>query len=279
MNIFILSFLVSGLSFAQDFTFDKASGKAIPSFIGELKLLKGEAYRKSADAVYQVKVGQRFLKKDTIFTKDKSFLKIQMIDDSTVSLGSNSEMNFEEFEFVDKTNRQIVISLIKGQMRSLVKNKAGPGDLRYKTKSAAMAVRGTELLINYREIKNIGVSEFALIHGLAEVYDHTNTNSPFSIKKNGRKILVYNQEGKTGAGENFEMPEELGKSFSDEESFLPYHNMETIPETSPLYTLLHPVKGSEKELKDVLKRKTEEGPGWEHNLRKLNEELKKNRTR
>ena len=279
MKIFLLAFLVTTFANAQDFTFDKASGKAIPSFIGELKMLKGEAYRKTADAVTPIKVGQRFHKKDIVFTKDKSFLKIQMIDDSTVSLSSNSEINFEEFEFIDKTNRQIVFSLIKGQMRSLVKNKAGPGDLRYKTKTAAMAVRGTELLINYREIKNIGISEFALVSGKAEVYDHTNTNGPFSIKKNGRKILIYDGESKAGAGEHFEMPEELSRALVDEESFLPYHNMETIPSSSPLYTLLHPTKDSAHQMKDLPKKTTEEGPGWEHNLRQLNEELKKNQKR
>lgn len=278
MKIFLFALLVSGLVSAQDFTFDKASGKAVPSFIGELKLLKGEAYRKNGETTSPIKVGQRFHKNDTVITTNKTFVKIQMIDDSTISLNSNSELNFEEFEFTDKNNRQMVISLIKGQIRSFVKNKAtAPNDLRFKTKTTAMAVRGTELLVNYHEEKNFEVSEFALISGKGEVTDHE--NKTHELKKNNRLVVVKYKAGNLSAAAPSPLPESLMKQLLEEESFLPYFNMDTIPENSPLYTLLHPVKKTAVDEKEAARIKTEEGPGWEHNLQKLNEELKNNQKR
>ena len=266
---------MSAHAFSQDFTFDKASGKAIPSFIGELKLLKGSAYRKNGDSTSPIKVGQRFHKNDSVITEDKTYLKIMMIDDTTISVSSNSEVNFEEFDFTDKNNREVVINVIKGQLRSLVKNKAkNPNDISFKTKSTAMAVRGTELMVNYREHKNFEVSEYSLVSGKGEVKD--DKNQTFNLKKNERIVLVKDKSGNLSAAEPSPLPDALLKELMQEESFLPYYNMETIPESSPLYTLLHPVKKMVVDEKDIARIKTEEGPGWEHNLQKLNEELKKN---
>ncbi len=94
MNTIILCLIFSFPLFAQDFVFDKEKGKAVPSYIGQVKLFKGKALITKKGEKKDLGHGDRFAITDSIQTMDKSIVKIQMIDETIITVGPNSEMTF-----------------------------------------------------------------------------------------------------------------------------------------------------------------------------------------
>lgn len=170
MRILFLSLLLSTLALAEDYTFDKSKGKPIPNFIARVKLLKGQVFKISQGKTTPADVGTQFSKSDSITTEARSFVKLTVVDDTVLTLGPNSRLDFEDFEFQDKNDRKLQ-TLIRGQLSAHVKNKAKEGNLKFKTPNAILGVRGTHLFINHRTIGKAEVSEFALLKGSAEVLD------------------------------------------------------------------------------------------------------------
>ena len=132
--------------------------------IGQIIKLQGNAFiqREIRIEVYEK---MNLYEKDTITTLDKSFVKIQLVDKSTFSLGSNSTSKLTEFEMTQPNERNVTIDLIKGMMRShfIVKNKKG--EMKVRTTSAVMGVRGTEFI----NTVNLDSTELILIEGSVSV--------------------------------------------------------------------------------------------------------------
>ncbi len=108
-TIILASLLALPLAFpvhAQDFTFNKETGKAVPSFVGELKLLKGVVMRTTGGRPRQVQIGEKFYKNDVVVTEKDSSMKILIADDTWLSLGPETELIFTGFEFTDKNSRK-----------------------------------------------------------------------------------------------------------------------------------------------------------------------------
>jgi hypothetical protein len=167
----ILLALFSTQLFAQDFKFDKETGKSIPNFVAEITIFKGKVFKMTKDKKEKVQKGTRFFKSDTVVTENASFVKLKIVDETTMALGPNSQMNFEEYEFVEKDDRKIVYGFIKGQLKGHFKTKAEEGDITVKTKTAAMGIRGTKILVNHQNIGDKELSEFALLSGSAFIID------------------------------------------------------------------------------------------------------------
>jgi hypothetical protein len=277
----ILIFLAFASSLhAEDFTFNKETGKTVPNYVGELKILKGSAYKQNKNGrVIPIKIGARFYKDDTIVTKNKSYLRVIIVDDTVLNLGSNTEMNFEEFKFSDKTDRQMTLNLIKGQIRSMVQNKAKEHDIVFKTRSAAVGIRGTEVLVNYQSVKNLDISEFALIEGTAEVTD--NKGQKQIIQKADRVIVVHDSSTNEMGLENKLLSEEISKSLLGDEALLPYAEIDSLNTTHKSWLSKEKTAMVQETSKsEVVKEEAQQdGAGLDEKLEKLNGILRKSRQR
>lgn len=265
---FIFIFLVCSTHlFAEDFTFDKESGQALPNFVAQLKVAKGKVFKSTAGNKVEVKVGTRFYKDDTIITNPDSFAQILIVDDTVMTLGSKSELNFADFKFVDKTNRQIVFSFIKGQIRGLIKNKAKEGDILVKTKLAVMGIRGTEILVNHQTIKNLEISEFALLSGSAQVKDDKNQNHDLS--KTDRIVVIQNSNTKESTKNINKLSEAELNIFGDKNQFMNLFELTNLDQQANHAPSVGDIKNNSDSNSDDGEKKD-----WRNNLKKLNEKLK-----
>lgn len=264
-------------AFSQDFVFDKEKGRAVPSYIGQLKLMKGSAFKKSGENTKDVEAGERFKKDDILVTSEKSFARILLIDDTVISVGPQSELKFDDIDFKDKSDRKMSLTLLKGQLTGNVKNKAAnPGDIKFRTKYATMGVRGTYILMNAQTKNNLDIAEYALLSGKADVLDHK--NQKFELKKGDRIVIVREaskdetkHEAKVLSEAEFNI---LNAPAIDEEKdfkpFLPYFDLK---EAEKFFS----AKAVDQKTEEVSDNKREEvKPNWEENLQKLNQKLKEN---
>lgn len=279
MNTLILVLALCSSLFAQDFTLNK-DGKAIPNYVGELKILKGKAFKKANGRTSPIKIGDRFNKADTIITEDKSFVRILIVDDSVLNISANSELHFSEFKFIDKDEREMTLELIKGQVRSLVKNKAKENEINFKTPHAVMGIRGTEILMNQKTVGDLSVSEFSLVEGMAVVTD--SEGQQLQLEQNEHIVVVKDTSKKGGGMQKDHLKEELIKALQQDDAFLPYLDLESLTPGSPLHTWLNKDKVvQEAATTEVVPeaRATVQSPGLDENLKKLNDKLKKHNGR
>jgi hypothetical protein len=269
--ILLLAFSVSAQ--AEDFTFDKESGQAVPSFIGQLKIIKGDVYKLKQGKQFDVKKGTRFFKGETLVTGPSSFAQILIVDDSILNLSAKSELNFSDFKFVDKTDRKIVYSFLQGQIRGIIKNKAKDGDLIIKTKLAAMSIRGTELYVNHEKVKQLEVSEFALLSGNVLITDNNNLKN--ELNKSESLVVVSNQQTNKSAHEKRVLSAKELSEIAQENEFLIFFNPKDLVAGSPLYALFN--DPTENAISTEAAPPTVNKPNkknWRNNLKKLNEKLK-----
>lgn len=197
IKIIILS-LISNIALAQkEFEFDPVASKVIPKYLGEVILVKGNviSQRRGESKRVKLKLGTKLWPKDIVETKGRSFLKLLMVDDTYLTLGPKSKMDFSKFKFVSKTNRIMDVNLLRGKMRMHFRKKAKEGDIRVKVGEVAMGVRGTEIMGNAFTTKGgTKVSQVALLSGsvLAELPDGSNKllspgdHSVTTIRLNGQ---------------------------------------------------------------------------------------------
>lgn len=186
------------MAFAQkEFEFDPVASKVIPKYLGEVILVKGNviSQQKGGDKKIKIKLGTKLWPKDIVETKNRSFLKVLMVDDTYLTLGPKSKMDFSKFKFTSKTNRIMDVNLIRGKMRMHFRKKAKEGDIRVKVGEVAMGVRGTEIMGNAFTTKaGTKISQVALLSGsvLAELPNGTNKllspgdHSVTTIRLNGQ---------------------------------------------------------------------------------------------
>lgn len=269
--IFLLVFSVSVRG--EDYAFDKESGQAVPSFIGQLKIIKGEVYKLKQGKRVEVKTGTRFLKGETLVTGPLSFAQILIVDDSILNLSAKSELKFSDFKFIDKTDRKIVYSFIRGQIRGIVKNKAKDGDLIIKTKLAAMSIRGTELFVNHEQVNQLEVSEFALLSGNVLITDNNSLNT--ELNKSESLVVVNNPLTSKSANEKRTLTSKELSEIAQENEFLIFFNPKDLVASSPLYALFNDPSGIA--VPSEAAHPTENNShkkNWRNNLKKLNEKLK-----
>lgn len=278
MKFIIFIFIFLPLVFADDMVVDKTTGHLVPKYVGELKAFKGKVFKKvSGDRLAPLTPGTRLFKDDTLVTQEKSFAKLLIVDETVMTVGPNSEVNFSEFKFISKGDRKIHYTLLKGQLRGEVKNKAKEDEVIIKTKNAVLGVRGTKILANFRKVNELEISEFALESGSANVTNLL-TNKNYEIDKEDR-IIVINDMNKSAGDKNKVKIDDLN-ILKDAEEFLPYYLLEQVKSTSPLFDIvnnsLQANNNSINEVNSAENRPTSEPKGSFHNLQKLNEKLKEN---
>ena len=277
MNILFLLLSLSS-AWAVDYTLDKETGKARPHYIGEVRQFKGKVFRLSEKVRKQVAEGTQFYKDDSLVTEEKSIVKLVLVDDTVMTIGPNSEIKFEEFEFKSKTERRIH-SFVRGQITGLVKNKAADGDLQVKTPNAVMGVRGTQFAVNHRMVNGLEISEFALLEGSVVVTD--TKNKSFKLGRSDKIVIVRDPKREELGHEErvldkaeMDYLESEDKSFGPEFSpFLPFFDPQNASQTSGLYVYLNP-KGSAAVNSSETPAVRAEPKGSFDNLKKLNDQLK-----
>lgn len=118
--------------------------------IGRVHRVQGDATLVRDGVTQPATSGAALLRADRLRTGTPGAIGIVLNDDTTISLGSGSELDLEEHVFEPAQGRfaQVVrmlkgtLSYISGQIARL-----SPESVRLQTPDAAIAVRGTKLLV------------------------------------------------------------------------------------------------------------------------------------
>ena len=122
--------------------------------IGVVKTVKGEAFIEREQKSYPAKAGDALLEKDDIVTGRDGSMGVVMKDDSVLSIGPNSKLQFTNFLFEPVERKFAMVNrLARGTMVYLsgVIAKTKPEAVRFETKTAVCGIRGTYLAISEQE--------------------------------------------------------------------------------------------------------------------------------
>jgi hypothetical protein len=272
---FIIFFLVSTSLFSQTMSFNKETGQVIPKHIGEVKFILGSVLKKSfTDNPVPISIGTKFYKNETLITEDKSFAKIQMIDETMINLGANSSLKFDKFDYQSKNERKSIYQIIRGELSGDVRNKAkSPDDIVFKTKNAVMAVRGTKLHIHHKSQNNIDVTQLGLEKGLAFV-NPVFEQKEIQLTPNKKVIVASHGITKKNFIEEKDFNENDHEVLKKVDEFLPLDNIDRY---LSLLASNDNNQTSSNSGSNGSKKIEESQAGSFENLRRLNEKLKKNR--
>lgn len=118
--------------------------------VGSVKTLTGTAVSERQGRTVELAVGMPIEAEDRILTRAESSLGLILQDDTTLSLGPESELLVREFVFAPKQSRfSMVLKMLKGSFlyMSGVIGKLAPETIKLETPDSTIAVRGTRLLI------------------------------------------------------------------------------------------------------------------------------------
>lgn len=164
-----MSFLITILSFSpsfaedeKDWTLDLKTSTLIPKYVGKVKEIKGIAIVEDRE----LKAGSKIYPQDLIKTEDKSFLKLELIDETLITIGPKSEFAVDRWIYRTKNDREALFTLIKGKIRAEIKSKSREKDqLKFKSPFVSLGIRGTKFLLNNSQIGQKEVSQVALMEG------------------------------------------------------------------------------------------------------------------
>ncbi|SHI96047.1 FecR family protein [Malonomonas rubra DSM 5091] len=118
--------------------------------IGTVKTLTGSAFVERQGEVVELEVGAPLQVADRVVTRADGSLGLILQDDTTVSLGPDSELLLRAFVFEPKQNRfSMILKMLKGTFLyvSGVIGKLAPDSIELETPDSTIAVRGTRVLI------------------------------------------------------------------------------------------------------------------------------------
>ena len=142
MNLYFI-LLISPLAFSSAY-----AGQA-----AQVKMLKGQVSVTENAQTKSLKQDDWVNENAEVQTEDKSFVKLEMLDKSQLTVGPKSKMIIAKGK-----GSQGLINLIGGQLRAQIEKGIGPGGapkLIIKTKNSAMGVRGTHFEASYNEANGL----------------------------------------------------------------------------------------------------------------------------
>jgi hypothetical protein len=101
-----------------------------------------------------IAVGTPLQRGDLVRTAKPGAVGIILLDDTTISLGPNSELSLKEYTFAPKEGKfSLVARMVKGTFVYLsgLIGKLSPNAVQLLIPDATIAVRGTKLLIEVQE--------------------------------------------------------------------------------------------------------------------------------
>ena len=112
--------------------------------VGVISAAVGEIYNQNNK---KLKSGDKIYFGDSVIVKDKSNSQILLLDETVMSVGSNSEIKIDEFIYDPKTKDGKILSQIKsGSMKVLTGgvSEKNPANLEIKVPAGTIGTRGTE---------------------------------------------------------------------------------------------------------------------------------------
>jgi len=122
--------------------------------IGRIQNIQGVASIQRGGVTLPGAAGTALYLGDLIRTGKPGAVGIVLTDDTTISLGSGSELSLTDYAFAPKEGRfAFVMQMIKGTFSYISGQivKLAPETARVRTPDATIAVRGTKLLIEIQE--------------------------------------------------------------------------------------------------------------------------------
>lgn len=122
--------------------------------VGRIRNLEGEASILRGGARLPAAVGDALFRGDVILTGKPGTVGLVLSDETTISLGSGSELSLVAFSFVPKEGRfGLVMRMARGTFAYLAGliGKLAPDTIQLQLPDATIAVRGTKVLITVGE--------------------------------------------------------------------------------------------------------------------------------
>jgi hypothetical protein len=122
--------------------------------IGRIQTLQGTAVIQRGNVTLPAAVGAPLYRGDLIRTAKPGAAGVVLTDDSTVTLGPNSELSLKEYAFDPKEEKfSLVVRMVKGTFVYLsgLIGKLAPNAVHLVIPDATIAVRGTKLLVDVHE--------------------------------------------------------------------------------------------------------------------------------
>jgi hypothetical protein len=127
-----------------------AAPLAAAEAVGTVKTLSGSAFVERGGDVVELTVGAPIQVDDRLVTRNDGSLGLILQDDTTISLGPNSELLLRDFVFEPQQNRfSLILKMLRGTFLyvSGVIGKLAPDSIKLETPDSTIAVRGTRVLV------------------------------------------------------------------------------------------------------------------------------------
>ncbi|OUR99748.1 hypothetical protein A9Q84_01610 [Halobacteriovorax marinus] len=129
--------------------------------------VKGHALRKhfNQKVFSEIRLNDPVFLGDTLKTDKISILRIKLTDNSLLTIGPKSELVVTKSKV--KNNERNIISLIKGQVRTWVKEKSKSKEdvFKFNTNDISIGVRGTEFITSSYLVQNQLSTDIVLLEG------------------------------------------------------------------------------------------------------------------
>ncbi len=122
--------------------------------IGQIHTMKGDVTIIRGTTVLPANIGTPLQKGDLVRTGKPGAAGIVLTDDSTFSMGSNSELALKEYAFNPKEGKfSLVARMVKGTFAYLsgLIGKLSPDSIQLSIPDATIAIRGTKLLVEVQK--------------------------------------------------------------------------------------------------------------------------------
>ena len=127
---------------------------ALASDVGQIKVSKGAVHIERGGQKVPGQVGTRVRQSDVVVTGADGSAGIAFMDDSLLSVGPNSVLAIDRFEFDSTTHRGAFDSSLRKGTLAAVSGKLAkqtPDAMKVKTPAALLGVRGTEFVVRTSE--------------------------------------------------------------------------------------------------------------------------------
>ena len=118
--------------------------------VGQIKSLQGSVHILRADTQILATPGQKLEQADTIVTGADGQVGITFIDNTRFSAGPNTRLSLSRFRFNATTHEGVFVTNLDSGTLSVVSGqiaKHSPEQMKVKTPSSLLAVRGTNFLV------------------------------------------------------------------------------------------------------------------------------------
>lgn len=142
------------------------AGLQLWAAVGQIAALRGDLSIERDGSTITAKIGTSLEKQDTLKTGDNSKAQLLFNDDTSITMGKNSELKVEQYFYEGgnaASNAQF--GMLKGFFKSVTgkMGKISPEKFKLKTKNATIGIRGTHILASIQDdIEKIACTKGAI---------------------------------------------------------------------------------------------------------------------